>query len=131
MASDFIQAYDLERDREYVERLQKACVEKSEFALKSDHGLFGTKAWWNAIRQGDIATHQVEGTIIAITKQAGWPEFELATGGVRSTWALDGKVEAYKVGKQARVDYVKQEFLKPADDAERETPIVIGIWVEP
>jgi hypothetical protein len=112
-----------------VERVQKACVEKSEFALTSDHGLFGTKAWWQAIREGAIPTIHVEGTIIAITKQGGWPEFELATDGEVSTWALDGAVEAYKVGKQARVAYVKQEFLKP--HGERETPIVIGIWVEP
>ena len=131
MASEFLQVYDLERDREYVERVQKACVEKGEFALKSDHGLLGTKAWWDAIREGTIPTHRVEGTIVTISKQGGWPEFEIDVDGERSTWALDGKVEAYTVGKQARVAYLKQEFLKPAADAERETPIVIGIWVEP
>ena len=131
MASDFVQAYDLERDREYVERVQRACVERSEFALKSDRGLFGTKPWWEAIREGTIPTHRVEGTIVTISKQGGWPEFEIDTRGDRSTWALDGKVEAYTVGKQAQVAYVRQEFLKPAADAERETPIVIGIWVEP
>jgi hypothetical protein len=131
VGTEFVQAYDLERDREYVERVQKACVEKSEFALKSDHGLFGSRAWWEAIREGILPTHRVEGTIVTISKQGGWPEFEIDTDGKRSTWALDGKVEAYKVGKQARVAYVNQEFLKPAADAERETPIVIGIWVEP
>ena len=131
MTSELVQAYDLQRDQEYVERVQKACVEKAAFALKSDHGLFGTSAWWNAIRQGSITTHRIEGTIVAISKSGGWPEFELDSGGERSTWALDGRVEVYHVGKQARVAYVQQELLNPPSDAEHETPIVIGIWVEP
>ena len=131
MAADLVQVYDLERDREYVERVQKACVEKSEFALVNNHGLFGSTAWWDAIRQGALPTRNVEGTIAQISKHAGWPEFELDSDGERSTWALDGKVEAYKVGKRARVELVTQEFLKPPSESERETPIVIGIWVEP
>ncbi len=131
MADEFLQVYDLKRDREYVERVQKACVEKSEFALADGHGLFGSAAWWDAVHRGALPIRRVEGTIVQISKQAGWPEFELDSGGERSTWALDGRVESYKLGKQARVELVTQEFLKPRSESERETPIVIGIWVEP
>ncbi len=131
MAADLIQVYDLQRDREYVERVQNACVEKSEFALVEAHGLFGSGPWWDAIRRGALPTQRVEGTIVQILKHAGWPEFELDSGGERSTWALDGKVESYQVGKRARVELVTQEFLKPRSESERETPIVIAIWVEP
>ena len=50
MEDGYTQTYDLKRDREYVERLQLASVKASEFALESQHGLFGSGRWCEAVR---------------------------------------------------------------------------------
>ena len=58
MDTDFVKVYDLARDREYIERIQKATVEASELALRTDHGIFGSAKWWSAIRDGTVPTQR-------------------------------------------------------------------------
>ena len=66
--AEFIHVYDLEKDLEYVERVQAATVQAGEFALRTDHGLFGTSQWWAAIRSGDVPTERLEGMIVQLYK---------------------------------------------------------------
>lgn len=128
---EFYQAYSLERDREYIERLQAGTVQQSEFALESDHGLIGSKQWWEAIRAGKISTTRVEGEIVDIRLNAGsWPEFEVDAKGESSTWCLEGDIKTYLLGGRVRIDYVTVRYAKPPSESDESARIVLGIWVE-
>jgi hypothetical protein len=128
---EFYEAYSLERDREYVERLQAATVQHGEFALDSDHGLVGSKQWWEAIRDTQISTTRIEGEIVDIRLNAGsWPEFEVCADGASSTWCLEGDIKTYRVGGLVRIDYVIVRYEKPPPGGDDAVKIVLGIWVE-
>jgi hypothetical protein len=130
---DLVQVYDLAKDREYIERIQKATVEASELALRTEHGLFGSGKWWAAIRDGTVPTQRLEGVIARVGRNPvnDWPEFEVESNGALSTWALEGDLGMYRAGKRVRIDYITQRYQKPlpgsADDSAR---VVLGIWVE-
>jgi hypothetical protein len=133
MDTDFVKVYDLARDREYIERIQKATVEASELALRTDHGIFGSAKWWSAIRDGTVPTQRVEGTISRVGRNplSDWPDFEVEAKGERSTWALEGDLKMYQVGKRVRVEYVTQRYQKPIPGTgDASTQAVLGIWVE-
>ena len=131
MCADFVQAYSLKKDREYIERVQMATVQGGDFALRRDQGLFGSEPWWDAIRDGTVPTHRIDGVIVQIYRRGDWPEFQIEADGERSTWALDGDAGCYAVGKRARVEFVTLEYQKPQPGGERSTRVVLGIWVEP
>ncbi len=132
-AAELVVAYDLARDREVVERVQMATVQGSEVALTTEHGLLGSKTWWEAVRDGAIPTRVAEGKIARLYRNAaGWPEFELTTPDGVSAWSLDGDVARYRAGRRARVEYVVQRYQKPLPGSgDRETRVVIRIRVEP
>ncbi len=128
---EFYQAYSFERDREYIERLQAATVQGSEFALDSEHGLVGSKPWWDAIGESKLATTRVEGEVVDIrVNSGGWPEFEVDSNGESSTWCLEGDIKTYRVGGRVRIDYVMVRYAKPPSEDDDAAKIVIGIWVE-
>jgi hypothetical protein len=128
---EFYEAYSFQRDREYIERLQAATVQQGEFALRSDNGLVGSKAWWEAVRDETIPTSRVEGEIVDIRLNAGsWPEFEVDSDGVSSTWCLEGDIKSYCVGGKVRVEYVMVRYAKPPSEDDDAAKIVTGIWVE-
>ena len=129
--AEFIHVYDLEKDREYVERVQAATVQAGEFALRRDNGLFGSSQWWAAIRGGSVATERVEGTIVQLYKTGDWPEFAVEADGQRSSWAMDGDVSRYEMGKSVRIEFVNVEYERPPPNAEASTRVVLGIWIEP
>ena len=129
--AEFIHVYDLEKDREYVERVQAATVQGGEFALRIDHGLFGTDQWWAAIRNGDVPTERLEGMIVQLYKTGEWPEFAVEVDGERSSWAMDGDVGRYRVGKGVHIEFITAEYRKPPPEADASTRVVLGIWVEP
>jgi hypothetical protein len=132
MGEEWLEVYDLARDREYLERLQLATLEAAEFALASDHGLPGSGQWWTAIRDGSIPTHGVEGTITDVRVAGNWPEFEVDENGELTTWCLEGDIRSYRVGVGARIDYVIQRCQNPpktsGDDSVK---IVLRIFLEP
>lgn len=130
---DLVRAYDLARDREYVERIQKATVKSSAFALSTDHGLFGSARWWDALRDGEFPIFDLEGTVTRVyLSRANWPEFEVEADGERSTWALEGDASRYKVGKRVRIRFVMQRYKEPQPGSESDAAkVVIGIWLEP
>jgi len=128
---DYHQVYSLERDREYIERLQAASVQRSEFALEADHGLVGSTRWWQALRDGAIPTTCIEGQIVDIRVNAGnWPEFEVDSNGESSTWALEGEIKAYCIGAAVRIDYATVRYAAPPPGADADVKIVLEIRVE-
>ena len=131
-AAEFIQVYDLARDREYNERLQKSTVEDSEFALRSDHGLFGSAKWWEAVKAGAVPTQTIEGIIAGVYRNqaSGWPEFEVKSGNEITSWALEGEPTRYQVGKGVRIDYATVELKRAQATGETSTTIVLSIRIE-
>lgn len=126
-----MQIYDLARDREYVERVQKATIDGGDFALSQEHGLFGSSRWWQALRSGELASRELTGVIARVYLNASnWPEFEVEADGERSSWALEGAPGRYRPGKRARIQYVMLRYARPPEDGEAETRVVTGIWVE-
>jgi hypothetical protein len=131
MDEGFIEAYNLSRDRAYIEQLQLAIAQSSKFALATDHGLPGSKQWWDAVGDGTIPTLTVEGEIVDIRVVANWPEFEIDSGGTRTTWCLEGDIRSYRVEQQARVDYVLQRFQTPRpQEDDNSARIVLRIQLE-
>lgn len=129
--TEFIHVYALERDREYVERVQAGTVEAGELALRTDNGLFGSSQWWAAIRKGTVPTERIEGMIVKLYKQGEWPEFSVDADGQRTSWAMDGDVSHYEEGKRVRIDFVTLEYQNPKPNGEASTRAVLGIWIEP
>ena len=129
--SEWVQVYDLERDHEYIERLQMASVEASEFALSREYGLIGSASWWQAIGAEKISPSELTGRIARVyINSANWPEFELESDGERSTWALEGEATRYRIGKHARIRCVMLPYANPAPGGDSEAQIVTGIWIE-
>jgi hypothetical protein len=131
MSEEWYCAYELERDREYIERLQAATVQGSGFALDTSRGLIGTPKWWDAVSDGTIPTTSVHGTILDIRVNSdNWPEFEISDGDGVSVWALEGDIKSYRVGGGVRIDFVTVRYAKPPDEGEDAAKVVLGIWVE-
>lgn len=132
MSAEFVRVYGLERDREYIERIQRATVRSEEIALRADHGLFGSRKWFAAVREGAIPKLRLEGVIARLyrTPVGDWPEFEVESNGEHSTWAQEGDGSLYQVGKRVRIDYVMQEYQKPLPTGGGETRAVLAIWIE-
>ena len=132
MREDWVEVYDLARDREYLERLQLATLESSEFALVSDHGLPGSGQWWTAVREGSIPTRHLDGTISDVRVAGNWPEFEVDADGELTTWCLEGDVKSYRVGIGVRIDYLLQRCRHaPEKHGEDSVKIVLKILLEP
>ena len=132
MSEGFVEAYELSRDRTYLERLQLASVESNEFALDSSHGLPGSKQWWKAVRDGSIPTLSVEGKVVDVRVSGNWPEFEIDAEGTLTTWCLEGDIRSYRIGQRARVDYVVHGFQTPREgDGDDSAKIVLRILLEP
>jgi hypothetical protein len=131
MDEEFVEVYNLSRDRAYIEQLQLAVAQSSEFALASDHGLPGSKQWWDAIGDGTIPALTVEGQVVDTRVVANWPEFEIDTDGERTTWCLEGDIQTYRVGQQAKVEYVLQRLQTPRPKEDDNTAkIVLRIQLE-
>ena len=131
MNAGLVSAYDLGKDREYVERIQMATVQETEHALRKDHGLLGSGRWWAAVADESIPTRRVEGTITDVRVNSGnWPEFEVEAEGEHSVWALEGELHAYRVGSAVRVDFVELPFLKPQAGGDDTVQVVLRILVE-
>ncbi len=127
--TDFIQVYALERDHEYIERVQAGTVEAGELALRTDNGLFGSSQWWAAIGDGTVPTERIEGMIVKLYKKGEWPEFAVESDGQRTSWAMDGDVTRYEEGKRVRIDFVTLEYQKTKPDGEASTRAVLGILI--
>ena len=132
MSAGLEEAYDLSHDRAYLERLQLASVESSDFALESKHGLPGSQQWWKAVRDESIPTLNVEGTVVDIRVNGNWPEFEVDSQGSSTTWCLEGDVRSYRIGQCVRIDYVVQRFQNPrTEGGDDSAKIVLRILLEP
>lgn len=113
-------------------------------SLVLEHGEIGSDAWWNAIADGRISVHTVTGQISRIFNTGlpapDWPEFEIESGGERSSWTrqVSGgepggrerreKSDMYEVGRFVRLRYVRVPLKPPLSD-KKFVSTVIDIWI--
>jgi hypothetical protein len=76
--------------------------------------LFGSKDWWDAIKNGVIPKHKIVGVIsrVYMSGHNDWPEFEIESIGEKTTWTRVGVDSFYKVGRKVILEYVVQKAKK-------------------
>jgi hypothetical protein len=127
--------YDLKNDKRKIKQIQNATLNTKDFGLQIEHGLFGSKEWWEAINQGLIPIIQAEGEI---TKLHGdlpaidpfiW--FFTKSGNEEKRWTLSGEQSDYKIGKRVLIRYVIQKGkIKLSANDNLEAEIILSIEIE-
>ena len=136
-----IKIYDLRDDTRTVKLIQHATLHTDHAGLRPDHGLLGSKEWWQAVDQGLIPQQTVEGIIsrVYMSGHGDFPEFELHSEDIGKTnWERRGEEKYYVIGRGGRIVYVLQEFKQPFEIQKRHSrneqithsKVVLEIWVE-
>lgn len=114
MASKWVNVYDLAQDKELVSKVQKATLETKDYGIVPEVALFGSKDWWDAIRNGTIPKHKIVGVIsrVYLSGHNDWPEFEIDSDGEITRWTRVGADNFYKVGHKVTLEYVVQKAKK-------------------
>lgn len=128
------EVYNLADDHEEIRLTQRATLHTTDYGLVPEHGLFGSPEWWEAVRNGTIPTHRIEGIIsrVYMASMNDWPEFEIESGGKKTSWTRVGMPrEAYVVGKNVCLDYVVQKAKKDLGNVGVEQKVVLRVAIEP
>jgi len=106
--------YDLARDHELVEKVQRATLTTSDFGLVPEIALYGSEAWWQAIEDGRIQRHVLDGVVCDVftSGESNWPQIEIDCDGQKSIWTRFGDPEVYAIGQRIRITYVVQRPKK-------------------
>jgi hypothetical protein len=129
--------YDLRRDGEGIERIQRATLTEPGFGLQPKPALFGSEDWWAAVGTERLPLHLVSGTISRVYwgSMGDWPEFALTSDDAsETTWTRVGDISRYVEGLRTEVDFVLQWFKEDSFAAQQgmplETKVVVAIRVE-
>lgn len=79
MITKWIKVYDLSHDDELVAKVQEATLNTTDYGLVPEVALYGSTEWWEAISNGLIQKHVVEGVITNVfsSGESDWPQFEV------------------------------------------------------
>jgi hypothetical protein len=58
-----VTVYQLRRDKQRIEAVQKATLTTWKFGVMRTHGLFGSEEWWQKIKTGKLRVHHLSGAI--------------------------------------------------------------------
>jgi len=137
-----IQIYDLRRDVEYIQLVQKATVETKDFGLIPEHGLFGSAEWWEAVKRGRIPVRTITGKVsrVYLSGHNDYEEFEIDDGHAKTSGlglppkrttsvSREWRKPLYnQVGAPVRLTYVMQKPKKQIGLGP-EHKCVVGIWL--
>jgi hypothetical protein len=106
--------YSLADDHELIEKVQKATLTTQEFGIVPEVALYGSTEWWQAIEDGRIPVHRIEGVIsdVFTSGESNWPQFEIDSNGEKTIWTRFGNVGAYHIGDRVSLSYVVQKPKK-------------------
>ena len=129
--------YELQKDLQYIENVQKATLETDDFGVEPTHRLYGSDEWWDNIESGVLPKHTALGKItrVYMGSMGDWPEFEMITdNGETLAWTREQNspdLDAlYTQGATVQVVYVIQQHRPKSWDSGAETKCVIEIRVE-
>jgi hypothetical protein len=129
----FYTTYKFDTDKESIERLQEVSKEKSSIGLKIENGLLiGSKEWFQAIENGLIEKHTLEGKItrVFMSGHNDFAEFEIECNGIISSWPRKGDDKDYIIGKRVELDYVIQKYKRAWKYIGTTTKFMIEIRIE-
>jgi hypothetical protein len=103
--------YDLSNDHELVEKVQRATLTTTDFGIVPEIALYGSTEWWEAIEDGRIPKHAIDGVIsdVFTSGDSNWPQFEIDCNGSKTVWTRCGDPLSYEVGQRVKLIYVVQK----------------------
>jgi len=114
--------YQLRRDKQRIEAVQKATLTTWKFGVMRTHGLFGSEEWWQKIKTGKLRVHHLSGVITRLYMggMRDTPEFTMCSEtGEESDWlrwANSSDLNAfYSVDCRVEIDYVLQRHRLLSD----------------
>lgn len=126
--------YNLENDSRQIKIIQDASLDKKSYAgfKIEDDLLFGTKDWFEAIKNGKIKKYIICGKISKISSSGhnDYPEFEIKNDRGVTVWARGGIDSLYQLGQYVELTYVEQKYKRPSDITGKIYKCVIQIKVE-
>ena len=128
----WLKIYDLWNDKPRIEATQHASLQVPNAGLVSEHGLFASEEWWQAISQGRIPRYVVEGYIspIQATGPSDVPQFHLVSPWGTTRWVWLGDMRYFVPGAAARIVYVPQKLNNPVEGT-AVTNVVLEFFVAP
>ncbi len=135
-----LKIYDLHHDKRAVKLIQDATLNTEDFGFKQEHGLFGSREWWQAIEQEMIPMKRIEGIIsrVYMSGHNDFPEFEVISAEGKTSWERKGNDRYYVVGKRTKIIHVTQKFKKPLEirgprghkELKIDTDMILEIWIQ-
>jgi len=128
----WLKIYDLWNDTPRIEAIRQASLHAPNAGLVSEHGLFASEDWWQAVSQGRIPRYVAEGYIAPI-QAAGpndIPQFDLVSPRGTTRWVWLGDMRYFVPGTAARIVYVPQKLSDPLEGT-AETNVVLELLVAP
>lgn len=131
-APQWIKIYDLWNDRPRIEAIQRASLQTADAGLVSEHGLFGSEEWWQAVHDGHIAKQVVEGYIswVPSTGPSAALQFDLVSASGTARWAWQGDPRYCIHGSRIKVVHAAQR-LRTASDGMTHTNVVLEVFAMP
>lgn len=124
-AVEWASVYDLHDDSTKVAAVQEATLHRAGYGLEPEPALIGTTEWWEAIEEGRVRSHVVEGVVSAVRwgSMGDWPVWRLRTeDGSESEWTREGDYTRYVEGLAARVTYAIVNFKPDAPTVQMGRP---------
>jgi len=127
MCNEMKNIYSLAKDVKKIAAIQEATLNTDKYGVSTNHGLFGSNEWWNSISSGSLETRTVEGEIsrVYMTGHNDFPQFDIDSDGVVTSWIREGKEKLYLKGSQIKLEYV---LTKNRFD-HTESPTIINVYV--
>ena len=120
--------YSLQSDASHIENVQKATLETKIYGIVSEHGLFGSNEWWQALAHGEIEIQTIEGVIseVYMAGHNDFPEFKIMSDGNVTSWERKADSTLYKEGALVKLEYVltKNRFDNKV------SPTQLNVWVQ-
>jgi hypothetical protein len=115
-AVSLIRIYDLREDRQRIEHMQGASINRPDMGLALEPALVASDEWWSMVKEGILPETVIDGMIRRVywASMGDWPEFEVqASDGARSTWTREGDISRYVEGLSVRLGFVLHPWKKP------------------
>ena len=109
--NDMDLVYSLRTDAVKIRQIQEASLHRVDAGLVQDPALFGSDAWWNAIDNGVLETHPLQGKVTAVYwgSMRDWPMFSLrGPEDEETSWTREGDISKYLPGLRCELSYVLQ-----------------------
>jgi hypothetical protein len=112
---NLVRVYDLRDDRQRVELMQAASLNRPDLGLAIEPALVGSEKWWAMVEDHSLPETVTDGVITRVywASMGDWPEFELEeTNGGRSSWTREGDISRYVDGLGVRLGFVRHPWKK-------------------